>query len=310
MSATRPADEEPQPSGEGRDFDSHDAPERAGSARSRLRKAFGFAAALLVLGVLAAAGARGLPELAADRGPAPITVDGAAAGEVIAWALIVLGIAGLVFTFWPSGVRPKLPDRPKFSLVRFLILVGFIVVVMSVFRIGLLDQEQGSEAEEPVAEQVESESERSWWAIALLIGSLAAALGGLAVVGRRSGRAEDLTGGHRHERTLDEPEVPSPHGWQLDLNWASDPSRAAVIRRYGEMLESLSAAGHTRRPSEAPVEYLDRIAAKTPGTEPARRLTRLFEIAGFSTRRTTDTMRSDAEAAFEEVCRDLEDPPP
>ena len=49
-----------------------DAPSGTG-ASSRRRRAAGFAVVLLVLGALAAAGARGLPERAADRGPAAIS---------------------------------------------------------------------------------------------------------------------------------------------------------------------------------------------------------------------------------------------
>jgi len=261
---------------------------------------------VLVLGALAAAGARGLPERAADRGPAPISINGAAVAEVIAWALIVLGIAGLVFVFWPSGARPKLPPRPKVSPLRFLVLVALIAVVMSIFRLGLLDEEQSEETEEPAVEQVEEDSGRSGWAIALLVGSLVAALGVLAIVGlRRPGVAELPDDGLAERRTEDRA-TPAPAVDRGPPTASGGPGQMEVIRRYGSMLEDLDEAGHGRRDSEAPLEYLDRIAGAVSVAEPARRLTGLFEVAGFSAHPATEAMVTEADRALADVRHDLE----
>lgn len=273
---------------------------------SRLNRAAGMAVVLLVLGALAAAGARGLPERAADRGPAPISIDGAAVAEVIAWALILLGIAGLVFVFWPSGARPKLPPRPKVSPLRFLVLVALIAVIMSIFRLGLLDQEQAAEPEEPIVEEAEQASGRSGWAIALLVASLLAALGVLAIVGLRRPEDSEIPEAALPERRPSARTAPAAETERGPPTASGGPAQMEVIRRYGAMLDDLEQAGYGRQPSEAPLEYLDRIAATVTFGDPARRLTGLFEVAGFSAHPATDEMIVQADEALSGVRSELE----
>jgi hypothetical protein len=294
---------------EGREFSASDVP-GPGSRGSRRPKrlgvfaGLGLAAGLLLLAAIAAVGSRGLPERAADRGPAPIDITGAAVAELVSWALVVLAIAGLIFTFWPSGERRRLPERPKVSPLRFLILVALVVIVMSIFRSGLLDQEPAPEVDEPVVEQVDTSTAPSRWAIALLVGVLAATLGGLAVVGlRRSG--EDQADQAQPIDSRPEPGADPTPDAAKGFVLVAGPLRMAIIKRYGAMLKDLAQAGHARRPSEAPVEYLDRIEPEEPLAEPARRLTRLFELAGFSARPATEAMIDDAETALRDVRRGL-----
>jgi hypothetical protein len=286
-----------------------DVPGR-GSRRSHRRSrlgafaGLGLSAGLLLLAALAAVGSRGLPERAADRGPAPIDITGAAVAEFVAWALVVLAIAGLIFTFWPGGTRVKLPERPAWSPIRFLVMVAIVVVVMSIFRSGLLDQEPAPEVDEPVVEQVDTSTAPSRWAIALLVGVLAATLGGLAVVGLRRSGGDEADETRPVESRPESGSDPTPEAAR-DLVLVAGPLRMAIIKRYGAMLQDLAQAGHARRPSEAPLEYLDRIEPEDPLVEPTRRLTRLFELAGFSARPATEAMIDDAESALRDVRRGL-----
>ena len=282
-------------------------PPAEGSRVSRRRTGLGLTAGLLVLAALAASGARGLPERAADRGPAPIDITGAAVAEFLAWALIVLATGVLVFTFWPSGPRRRLPERPKVSVLRFLAMVAVVVIIMSIFRAGLLDQESAPEADEPVTEQVATESDRSRWAIALLVGALAATLGGLALVGLRRGGDDDPDEFSPREPRPSDSDAETPFEAAAAAGLLAGPNRTAIVRRYGTMLGDLADAGHARRTSEAPFEYLNRIEPPAIIGEPARRLTRLFERAGFSVRPVTEDMIADADTALGEVRRSLDE---
>jgi Domain of unknown function (DUF4129) len=61
-----------------------------------------------------------------------------------------------------------------------------------------------------------------------------------------------------------------------------DPRRA-IIASYARMEDVFAHHGLPRRPSEAPLEFLVRALEQVTATEPARRLTDLFERAMFST---------------------------
>ena len=308
MEHDKPANVNPGSSGnEVRSSDAAGGPSVEGTRTSRRRTGLGLIAGLLVLAALAASGARGLPERAADRGAAPIDITGAAVAEFLAWALIVLAVGVLVFTFWPSGPRRRLPERPKISLLRFLAMVAVVVIVMSIFRAGLLDDESAPEVDEPVTEQVATESGRSRWAIALLIGALAATLGGLALVGLRRGEHDGPDEWSPREPRPPDPDAETPSEVPGAAGLLAGPHRTAIVRRYGTMLGDLADAGHARRPSEAPFEYLNRIEPSAIVDEPARRLTRLFERAGFSVRPVTEDMIVDADTALGDVRRSLDE---
>jgi hypothetical protein len=185
-------------------------------------------------------------------------------------------------------------------------MVGVVVIVMSIFRAGLLDEESAPEADEPATEQVAAESGRSRWAIALLVGALAATLGGLALVGLRRGGDDDSDEFSPREPRPSDSDAEPPSEAAAAAGLLAGPHRAAVVRRYGTMLGDLADAGHARRPSEAPLEYLNRIEPSATIGEPARRLTRLFERAGFSARPATEDMIFDADTALGEVRRSLD----
>jgi hypothetical protein len=88
----------------------------------------------------------------------------------------------------------------------------------------------------------------------------------------------------------------------------ADP-RAAVLAAYARMEAALADAGLARRASEAPREYLSRLAdGLGGGRAPAARLTGLFERARFSTHPIGEDVRSDALDALAALRADLERP--
>ena len=131
--------------------------------------------------------------------------------------------------------------------------------------------------------------------VLLLAGAVLAAIVGAALVRerRRRRRRPATTEGELAEQlaallddTLD------------DLRAEPDPRRA-VIAAYARMERALGGYGFPRRPFEAPLEYLDRIAAPLHEALPAARrlvfeLTHLFERAKFSSHAVDREMQQDA----------------
>jgi hypothetical protein len=272
----------------------------------------GVLAGVVLLGIAAAVASRGLPERASEGGPAPIDLTDPRVGEFLAWVLIVLAAAIVIFTFWPTGNRPLRLRRPPVSLGRFLLGMAIVTVVLLAMRPLLPDETAESEPEEEVvvAEEAAGSEGRPGWTFVLLAGALGAALGGIAVLGRGSLRHGEKESFQLEQfpdtRDLDEIESEATAGWWASEIEVTEPRRAEVINTYGEMLRDLASSGHGRRAAEAPDEYVRRIDVSTPAAVPARRLTRLFEIAGFSTQPATDEMVADADSALDAVRRDLE----
>jgi len=136
---------------------------------------------------------------------------------------------------------------------------------------------------------------------AALASGIAAGLLGLALfaaVGRR-GRVRGLPDEARAIVAA------GTHDALAALTMPSDP-RSAVLVAYARMESALAAAGLQRRPSEAPREYLDRLAARLGvARKPAALLTALFERARFSTHPVDEPMRRAALGALERIADDL-----
>lgn len=270
-------------------------------------------AGAVLLGIAAAVAARGLPERASEGGPAPIDLTDPRIGEFLAWVVIVLAAGIVIFTFWPTGNRPLRPRRPPVSLGRFLMGVAIVTVVLLAMRPILPDEAaepEPEQEEEAVVEEAAGDGDgRPGWTLVLLAGALGAALGGIAVLGRRSLRHEEKDSflleqfpDIRSSTEADDERTATSWGIDIDV---TEPRRARVVNNYGEMLHDFASSGHGRRASEAPDEYVRRIEASTAAAGSARRLTRLFEIAGFSRQPATDEMVADADAALDAVRRDL-----
>jgi Domain of unknown function (DUF4129) len=83
-----------------------------------------------------------------------------------------------------------------------------------------------------------------------------------------------------------------------DLRLSLDPRRA-VIACYARMEQSLGSAGVRRDPSEAPLEYLERVLLRLRASgDAARQLTGLFEEAKFSLHPVGESMRDRAIVAL------------
>ena len=78
-----------------------------------------------------------------------------------------------------------------------------------------------------------------------------------------------------------------------DLRRDPDPRRA-VIAAYARMEQALTLYGFPRRPSEAPYEYLHRVARELEAEGPVASLTELFEVAKFSEHAVDEGMRGRA----------------
>jgi hypothetical protein len=90
----------------------------------------------------------------------------------------------------------------------------------------------------------------------------------------------------------------------------SEPDiRKAIIAAYARMEQALALAGLPRRPSEAPLEYVERALGELDTSEDAvRRLTDLFEWAKFSHHEPEPSMRDEAIDALSAVRDELRAP--
>jgi hypothetical protein len=85
--------------------------------------------------------------------------------------------------------------------------------------------------------------------------------------------------------------------------------RRAIIAAYARMERALAVGGIPRRPSEAPLEYLERALRELDtSSEGVRRLTDLFEWAKFSQHEPEPEMRDEAIAALVAVRDELRRP--
>jgi hypothetical protein len=89
-----------------------------------------------------------------------------------------------------------------------------------------------------------------------------------------------------------------------DLRRDPDPRRA-VIAAYARMEQALTLYGFPRRQSEAPYEYLHRVARDLDAEGPVAALTELFEIAKFSEHFVDETMRGRALDALTAVRQEV-----
>lgn len=90
-----------------------------------------------------------------------------------------------------------------------------------------------------------------------------------------------------------------------DLRAERDPRRA-VIAAYARLERTLAAFGLPRRPSEAPLEYLERVLGELSVTAPSvRRLTMLFERAKFSQHEIGPQMKDEAIVALQTIQDEL-----
>ena len=139
------------------------------------------------------------------------------------------------------------------------------------------------------------------WLPLVILGSLVVAFGGAA----------GYVAYRRRHGTLPEGPTPAEVSAVLtetldDLYREPDP-RKAVIAAYAKMERSLAVRGMPREPSEAPLEYLERILDYVQASSHSvRRLTKLFGRARFSPHEIDARMKDDAIEALTGLRAELE----
>lgn len=140
------------------------------------------------------------------------------------------------------------------------------------------------------------------WDEVAIVAALLAALGIAAFASRRT-RPPTQWSFRSHEEValaLDE---------SLDDLRAEPDLRKAIIAAYARMERALAVAGIPRRPSEAPLEYLERaLTALDASAGAVARLTDLFERAKFSHHEPDPSMRDEAIDALVAVRDELRRP--
>jgi hypothetical protein len=138
--------------------------------------------------------------------------------------------------------------------------------------------------------------EFAWIPVLVVVGLAAAGIAAYLVASRRRERVE------LHASTAAE-QVAEILGDDFDDLRAEPDPRRAVVAAYARTERALGGYGFPRRPFEAPLEYLDRIAAPLHERQPSARrlvfeLTHLFERAKFSSHAIDAEMKDDAIATL------------
>jgi multisubunit Na+/H+ antiporter MnhB subunit len=281
------------------------------SSRSRFRLSSPGTAVLLGLGVLA------LLALVAAASRAHDTPGGQAGGHrpptgvgdylfSIFAVVFVGGALGLVYLWLTErDVRAQRRDgnRGMLRSLAFLLALALFAALIMRFRGDLWRHgapparaNLGGSNATPIGalgDQGETAPDFKW--LPVMIATLGA-VAVLSVIGARSLR--------RERRGLDETYLLEQEFEGLvedtlaDLYAETDPRRA-IIAAYARVERLFGSFGLPRDPSEAPVEYLERVLPELRASGSAlRRLTRLFERAKFSTHDVDLSMRDDAIAAL------------
>jgi hypothetical protein len=268
-----------------------------------------------VTGLLAlvaiAAGGRPLGAGGGGNGGLPLSFWDYVFTTIVVIGVALLLVLGLLALF----VRPA-PGKPRDTFQRNMLLTIAWLVLLGMFglilarnhmlpRLHLPEQQQGlGNPNASVPRGGSSASTRTpklrWGEIVILLGLMLVVA---AIYGTLSSR--------RSPRLFRRPtEAPDPLTTALDLSLddlQTEPDlRRAIIAAYARMEAALGAAGIPRRPSEAPLEYVERALLTLHASAAAvRRLTDLFEWARFSNHEPEPSMRHDAVLALAAVRDEL-----
>ena len=250
-------------------------------------------------------------EPGAERAPSTVFLD--------SLFTIVIALAGalllllLCLQMW-LRIIPRKGRRDSTvysSLIVFLLFMGFVVFVG--YR-GLLKLDrprssppaaevpfsgaQPGQPGQPVPEEANRSPQVVWPLAAGIVGVIAAAIVIAVLIERRRRRPDALTPDQLKELAAALDEAID------DLRRDPDPRRA-VIAAYARMEQALSVYGLARKPSEAPYEYLRRVARELEAEQPVAALTELFEVAKFSEHLVDEGMRGRAIDALTAVRREV-----
>jgi membrane protease YdiL (CAAX protease family) len=225
-------------------------------------------------------------------------LDGATTVMVVLGGLA--GLAAVWALFHAFRERPQGRDsRAPYASLVVLLVVALTAVVASqdILRNEGSTGKPGAAGlafpgrvvpEQPVPQPDPGRDPQIMWPLVIGIAVLiAAALAAAIIIERRRDRRGRRTPEQLQElgRALDEAID--------DLRRDPDPRRA-VIAAYARMEQALTLYGFPRRPSEAPYEYLSRVARDLEAEGPVASLTELFEVAKFSEHSVDETMRGRA----------------
>ena len=265
----------------------------------------------LVALVAIAAGGRPLGAGNRGRGGLPLSFWDYVFTTVVIVSVVFLLVLGFLAIF----IRPK-PGKPRDIFQRSMILtlvylVGLSSLALLLVRHHLLphlhlaQQQQGlGNPNVTLPPEKSTDATRTphlrWDEIVIVLGLM---LGVAAIfVTSRARRGPRLFGSRD-----DAPEAVAA-ALELSLDdLRTDPDlRRAIIAAYARMEAALGVAGIPRRPSEAPLEYVERALLTLHASAGAvRSLTELFEWARFSHHEPEPSMRDDAVEALVAVRDEL-----
>jgi hypothetical protein len=269
------------------------------------------AAGVTLLLAIVAIAARGRPlRSSGGRGGLPLSFwDYAFTTLVIILTLFLLAL-GLMAVFARMGWRKPQNDFQMRMILTIgfftlLAMIGTILARHHLFKgLHLPPQQTRPNPKAPHAGALPITVTRSprlrWDEIAIVLGIflvVAAVYGSLR--SRQAPRLFDF----RHE---DSDALAAALDESIDDLRADPDLRRAIIAAYARMEAALGVAGVPRRPSEAPLEYLERaLLTLHASAEAVRRLTDLFEWARFSHHEPEPSMRDDAVDALVAVRDEL-----
>jgi hypothetical protein len=210
--------------------------------------------------------------------------------------LLALGLAALFVRRAPGKPRSFFQDRMIITIATLVLFAMFGTILARhhfLARLHLPEQQGQLNPTTPVPRGRSIANTRSpqlrWDEIAIVLGVLLVVA---AIYGVLSSRREPRL-------FRPPPETPEAIAAALDESLddlRTDPDlRRAIIAAYARMEAALGVAGIPRRPSEAPLEYVERaLLTLHASADAVRRLTDLFEWARFSHHEPEPSMRDDA----------------
>ncbi len=228
---------------------------------------------------------------------------------LLAAVAVIVGMAVAGWALLPTKGR-ELPRRPSNPFFWPLMLVGFVLALALMRRLGLLERlgfpslrpqlAQGGQGAPGPSSQTPLAGGQPGWVSLVIVGVLLAGVLAAMIVRREQARRRRLalSGTGQLAELLSETIA--------GLEDETDPRRA-VIAAWVRMEGGLGAVGLPRRPAEAPLEYVARVleSAKVR-PDSVRRLADLFERAKFSQHAIDERMRAEAIEAVTVIRAELE----
>lgn len=251
--------------------------------RLRPRQVWGAGVVVGTLGLLALVG------LASEEAPFDVNDDAGTLqppqwiGAIFVAFFVLTAAAGLVLIMTarrsPTIGRPS--RRPSVLKLLLVMIVAFAATLVLQTSRGSRDDDASEaadvESSEPQAEAADRRGDPPW--VAIVLGGGVLAVLAAAALTRRRMVSQD--GSDDPAKVRDDAVSSIDESLEHLLEGGDD--RAAILAAYATLLQGIAAAGHPRRPAEAPGEYLTRVLRRLDvRPEPLTDLTVLFAEARFS----------------------------